>query len=426
MIDSYKYADSDMDMDDGDDDSSMLPAMSFTATAGRKRRDAHGERPPRPDDDDAEPETMPSRPYDGYGYNTYGDYEDNLAVQYLIKNYNYAYAWFMPEGYGEEEEEGMEGKRKRRAFHTPVAPPPGGDGDGEGDGEGDGDDEGDARPTRPTYMMPDLERPERPKYTPAMVPTPKCLTKYYRYWGSLTTPGCNEIVQWTVFTKPVYITRRQKYALQSWTNTVRYNNRATQEVNSRDVWYYDYAGYEERPDFVNAGLIQLGADRPDRCLTVREHPRKGTTVVAWACKPDDPKQIFEHLPDMDMTEAEMEEAMDERPTGHLQVGDHKVVAYKKKHRGRWMYFMGTTKDRPEATPLKFQYSHDEKYIMTWFEGVKMCINAGKDGKELVKLGKCPRDFDEFDFSHTYERPLKIDEDWEVNFDSLPDDERMPM
>lgn len=31
----------------------------------------------------------------------------------------------------------------------------------------------------------------------------------WRYYGSLTTPSCNEIVHWTVFTKPMPLSRRQ-------------------------------------------------------------------------------------------------------------------------------------------------------------------------------------------------------------------------
>lgn len=33
------------------------------------------------------------------------------------------------------------------------------------------------------------------------------LTKYYRYHGSLTTPGCNEAVVWTVFQQPIRISK---------------------------------------------------------------------------------------------------------------------------------------------------------------------------------------------------------------------------
>jgi carbonic anhydrase len=32
---------------------------------------------------------------------------------------------------------------------------------------------------------------------------PDSLSKFYRYMGSLTTPGCQEIVVWTVFADPI-------------------------------------------------------------------------------------------------------------------------------------------------------------------------------------------------------------------------------
>ena len=38
---------------------------------------------------------------------------------------------------------------------------------------------------------------------------PVSTSKFYRYTGSLTTPGCNEIVVWTVFDSPIYISDRQ-------------------------------------------------------------------------------------------------------------------------------------------------------------------------------------------------------------------------
>ena len=38
---------------------------------------------------------------------------------------------------------------------------------------------------------------------------PTDLDKFYRYSGSLTTPGCNEIVTWTVFDKPIYLSEIQ-------------------------------------------------------------------------------------------------------------------------------------------------------------------------------------------------------------------------
>ena len=35
------------------------------------------------------------------------------------------------------------------------------------------------------------------------------LDGFYRYSGSLTTPPCNEIVEWTVFHKPIFISLKQ-------------------------------------------------------------------------------------------------------------------------------------------------------------------------------------------------------------------------
>ena len=32
---------------------------------------------------------------------------------------------------------------------------------------------------------------------------------FYRYKGGLTTPGCDEVVQWTVFKDPLYISEDQ-------------------------------------------------------------------------------------------------------------------------------------------------------------------------------------------------------------------------
>lgn len=42
-----------------------------------------------------------------------------------------------------------------------------------------------------------------------LIPAPQNLTNYYRYKGSLTTPGCTESVVWTVFENTIPLSRDQ-------------------------------------------------------------------------------------------------------------------------------------------------------------------------------------------------------------------------
>jgi len=49
-----------------------------------------------------------------------------------------------------------------------------------------------------------------------------CFATYFSYFGSLTTPGCNEAVTWVVFTKPLSISQVQVNAFKSrFTNNFR-------------------------------------------------------------------------------------------------------------------------------------------------------------------------------------------------------------
>lgn len=38
---------------------------------------------------------------------------------------------------------------------------------------------------------------------------PSSLGSYYRYTGSLTTPPCSKVVEWIVFSRPVYVSYKQ-------------------------------------------------------------------------------------------------------------------------------------------------------------------------------------------------------------------------
>ena len=67
------------------------------------------------------------------------------------------------------------------------------------------------------------------------------LDTYYHYMGSLTTPACNEIVNWFVMEKPVFMSPEQKKKLDSYyKDDINFadengNNRDIQKLNGRTV-----------------------------------------------------------------------------------------------------------------------------------------------------------------------------------------------
>lgn len=42
-----------------------------------------------------------------------------------------------------------------------------------------------------------------------LIPKEEKLRRYFRYLGSLTTPGCDETVVWTVFEEPIQLQEEQ-------------------------------------------------------------------------------------------------------------------------------------------------------------------------------------------------------------------------
>lgn len=64
--------------------------------------------------------------------------------------------------------------------------------------------------------------------------------EYFRYHGSLTTPGCTESLIWTVFKDPVYITQAQLNAFRTiygHDGLLEKNFRPTQALNNREVYH---------------------------------------------------------------------------------------------------------------------------------------------------------------------------------------------
>ncbi|XP_057367330.1 putative carbonic anhydrase 3 [Daphnia carinata] len=70
---------------------------------------------------------------------------------------------------------------------------------------------------------------------------------FFRYMGSLTTPGCNEDVTWTVFDTPIAISERQleifRLLIDSEGQQLEDNFRPVQELHDRVVHYRTEASY---------------------------------------------------------------------------------------------------------------------------------------------------------------------------------------
>ena len=75
----------------------------------------------------------------------------------------------------------------------------------------------------------------------------------FRYEGSLTTPTCNEAVQWTVFRRPLKITDATKAKMLAGTTSDN-NFRVTMPLNDRKVkFYHNDINFSSAP--VNAASI---------------------------------------------------------------------------------------------------------------------------------------------------------------------------
>jgi len=79
--------------------------------------------------------------------------------------------------------------------------------------------------------------------------------EFFRYEGSLTTPTCNEAVQWTVFRRPLKITDATKEKMLAGT-TLDNNFRVTMPLNDRKVkFYHNDINFSSSP--VNMASVML-------------------------------------------------------------------------------------------------------------------------------------------------------------------------
>lgn len=88
---------------------------------------------------------------------------------------------------------------------------------------------------------------------------PNDRTTFYRYEGSLTTPGCQESVIWTVLAEKLTVSESQMKILkniQSSEGNIKFNNRPIQELGSRDV-YHHIKGYSSSSTLTSSLLITI-------------------------------------------------------------------------------------------------------------------------------------------------------------------------
>merc|ERR1711868_329121 len=83
---------------------------------------------------------------------------------------------------------------------------------------------------------------------------PAELDNYYRYMGSLTTPGCNEVVVWTVFKEALMISPKTREMMISFADEsadsedpITLNYRLAQPLSGRTVTYYSTTVTEGKP-----------------------------------------------------------------------------------------------------------------------------------------------------------------------------------
>ncbi|XP_035008131.2 receptor-type tyrosine-protein phosphatase gamma isoform X2 [Hippoglossus stenolepis] len=126
---------------------------------------------------------------------------------------------------------------------------------------------------------------------------PSALGSYYRYTGSLTTPPCSKVVEWIIFSRPIYVSYKQLEAFYSIFTTeqqdhvksveyLRSNFRPIQRLDNRhlfksavkDAWL---------PDLTDSASGPYGTEASKVCSSAPinmkvQHVNSSALVVRWA------------------------------------------------------------------------------------------------------------------------------------------------
>ncbi|XP_024126592.1 receptor-type tyrosine-protein phosphatase gamma [Oryzias melastigma] len=126
---------------------------------------------------------------------------------------------------------------------------------------------------------------------------PPSLGSYYRYSGSLTTPPCSKVVEWIIFSRPIYISYKQLEAFYSIFTTeqqdhvksveyLRSNFRPVQSLDNRIV-FKSAVKDAWMPDLADSSGRSYGTESSNVCSsapinTKVQHVNGSTLVVRWA------------------------------------------------------------------------------------------------------------------------------------------------
>merc|ERR1711981_540954 len=103
---------------------------------------------------------------------------------------------------------------------------------------------------------------------------PENTSEYFRYQGGLTTPTCNPVVRWSVWSDTFKISTDQKNTMLGWSaGHMIGNNRGVQPLAGREIWRFGDDHDEEHHDDHEMSLFDdeghwHAANMDDMCVGV--------------------------------------------------------------------------------------------------------------------------------------------------------------
>uniref|UniRef100_A0A3Q3WJB9 protein-tyrosine-phosphatase n=1 Tax=Mola mola TaxID=94237 RepID=A0A3Q3WJB9_MOLML len=126
---------------------------------------------------------------------------------------------------------------------------------------------------------------------------PSSLGRYYRYTGSLTTPPCSKVVEWIIFSRPIYVSYKQLESFYSIFTTEQHdhvksveylhsNFRPIQNLDNRLV-FKSAVKEAWQPDLTDGGSGPYGTEASKICSSAPinmkvQHVNSSALVVRWA------------------------------------------------------------------------------------------------------------------------------------------------